>query len=430
MEDREPPFESLDPTDWEECRQLGHRMVDDMLEYLRTVRERPVWQPIPAEIAGSFHEPLPQAPSPAEEVYAEFREKVLPYPTGNIHPRFWGWVMGTGTPGAMLAEMLAAGLNLNQGGGAQAGGLVERQVIDWCKEMLGFPASRVGHPRQRRLDGEPRRDDGRAERPGGVRREERRRRPGPRAARRLRLARGPQLGAEGDGAPRARPERAQGGRRPRRRHDRPRRAPGRDRGRPRRGAPPVPRRRLRRDGRDGGARPPRRARRPLRRGGALVPRGRRVRRARGARSRAEAARARDGAGRFRRVRHAQVDVAPLRDRLRARAGPAAPPRRVRPDARVPRAFDARHRGRGHLVQRLRRRTLARLPGAEGVDGAEGARRGALRADRPAGTSSRPARSASGWTAEPDLELLAPVALNVVCFRYRGRRARREPPSTR
>ena len=40
--------------------------------------------------------------------------------------------------------MLAAGLNLNQGGGAQAGGLVERQVIDWCKEMLGFPGSASG----------------------------------------------------------------------------------------------------------------------------------------------------------------------------------------------------------------------------------------------------------------------------------------------
>ncbi|MCL4806301.1 MAG: amino acid decarboxylase [Thermoanaerobaculia bacterium] len=144
MEDRDATFESLDPEDWGELRQLGHRMVDDMLEYLRTVRERPVWRPIPAEVAGAFREPLPTEPAPAEAVYEEFREKVLPFPTGNIHPRFWGWVMGTGTPGAMLAEMLAAGLNLNQGGGAQAGGLVERQVIDWCKEMVGFPADASG----------------------------------------------------------------------------------------------------------------------------------------------------------------------------------------------------------------------------------------------------------------------------------------------
>ena len=34
--------ESLDPEDWDELRALGHRMVDDLLDYLRTVRERPV----------------------------------------------------------------------------------------------------------------------------------------------------------------------------------------------------------------------------------------------------------------------------------------------------------------------------------------------------------------------------------------------------
>jgi glutamate/tyrosine decarboxylase-like PLP-dependent enzyme len=52
--------------------------------------------------------------------------------------------MGNGTVTAMLSDMLAAGINLNQGGGAQAGSLVESQVITWCKEMLGFPASASG----------------------------------------------------------------------------------------------------------------------------------------------------------------------------------------------------------------------------------------------------------------------------------------------
>jgi glutamate/tyrosine decarboxylase-like PLP-dependent enzyme len=144
MKGREPNDETLDPADWEEYRKLGHRMVDDMMEYLRTVRDRPVWRKMPEDVAASFREPLPSSPTPAVEVYEAFREKVLPYPTGNIHPRFWGWVMGTGTPGAMLSEMLAAGMNLNQGGGAQSGALVERQVIDWCKEMLSFPSSASG----------------------------------------------------------------------------------------------------------------------------------------------------------------------------------------------------------------------------------------------------------------------------------------------
>ncbi len=134
----------LDPSDWEGVRILGRQMVDDMVEYLRTVRERPVWRPIPDEVAARFREPLPRNEAPVTEVYDAFKKNVLPYPTGNIHPRFWGWVMGNGTVTAMLSEMLAAGINLNQGGGVQAGSLVESQVISWCKEMLGFPESASG----------------------------------------------------------------------------------------------------------------------------------------------------------------------------------------------------------------------------------------------------------------------------------------------
>jgi glutamate/tyrosine decarboxylase-like PLP-dependent enzyme len=139
-----PREESLDPHNWDEVRHLGSRMIDEMIDYLRSVRERPVWRPIPDEIALRFREPLPRTPMPASEVYDEFKRNILPYPTGNIHPRFWGWVMGNGTVTAMLSEMLAAGINLNQGGGAQAGSLVESQVIAWCNEMLGFPLSASG----------------------------------------------------------------------------------------------------------------------------------------------------------------------------------------------------------------------------------------------------------------------------------------------
>ena len=123
--------ESLDPADWEGLRRLGHRMLDDMIDYLRTVRTRPVWQPIPVDIVSSFREPLPMKETDVGEVYDDFCKRILPYPTGNIHPRFWGWVMGNGTASAMLAEMLAAGMNLNQGGGAQAGG---RELVSPCSE--------------------------------------------------------------------------------------------------------------------------------------------------------------------------------------------------------------------------------------------------------------------------------------------------------
>lgn len=143
----EPRERSLDPSDergWEELRVLGHRMVDDMLEYLRTARERPVWRPVPADVRARLSGAAPREPTPAEAVYEEFKRDVLPYPTGNIHPRFWGWVIGTGTPLAMLADMLASGMNPQVAEFDDAPAVVENQVIAWLVELLGMPAETHG----------------------------------------------------------------------------------------------------------------------------------------------------------------------------------------------------------------------------------------------------------------------------------------------
>src|SRR5256714_11523723 len=143
---REPEI-SLAPADareWEELRLLGHRMVDEMLQYLRTARERPVWRPVPAEVRERLSGPAPRQSTPAALVYEEFKRDVLPYPTGNIHPRFWGWVIGTGTPLAMLADMLASGMNPQVAEFDDAPAVVENQVIDWLVELFGLPAGTNG----------------------------------------------------------------------------------------------------------------------------------------------------------------------------------------------------------------------------------------------------------------------------------------------
>ena len=37
---------TLDPADWDEFRAIAHRMVDDSLEFVRTIRDRAPWQQI------------------------------------------------------------------------------------------------------------------------------------------------------------------------------------------------------------------------------------------------------------------------------------------------------------------------------------------------------------------------------------------------
>jgi glutamate/tyrosine decarboxylase-like PLP-dependent enzyme len=135
---------SLDPTDWDLFRVTGHRMVDDMLEMQRTVRDRVPWQPVPPETKARLDEPVPFKGTALDEVYAQFTRDILPFPTGNAHPRFWGWVMGNGTPTGMLAEMLAAGMNPHLAGYDQSAAIIERKVIGWLAELMGYTASASG----------------------------------------------------------------------------------------------------------------------------------------------------------------------------------------------------------------------------------------------------------------------------------------------
>jgi glutamate/tyrosine decarboxylase-like PLP-dependent enzyme len=139
-----PLEETLDPASWEEFRTHSHRVMDEMFDWLSTLRERPAWQAMPQRVRDALAAPMPVQGIGLEASWDEFRQNVLPYPWGNVHPRFWGWVVGTGSPSGVLAELATAVLNVNAGGGHHAAPYVEQQVLDWCKEMLGYPAEASG----------------------------------------------------------------------------------------------------------------------------------------------------------------------------------------------------------------------------------------------------------------------------------------------
>jgi len=137
--------ETLDPQDWGSMRRLGHRILDDALDYLQSLPDRPVWQHAPPQVKAHFEGATPLEPQPPEEVYQEYVEYILPYQVGNSHPRFWGWVLGSGTVSGMFAELLAAATDANSGNASyHSNNYVELQVLDWCKTMLGYPATASG----------------------------------------------------------------------------------------------------------------------------------------------------------------------------------------------------------------------------------------------------------------------------------------------
>jgi glutamate/tyrosine decarboxylase-like PLP-dependent enzyme len=119
-------------------------MLDDMLDHVASIDERPVWRPVPDSVRANFRAEIPRREGALKDVHAEFLRQVLPYGSGNQHPGFMGWVQGGGTVVGMLAEMLAAGLNANLGGRDHAPVEVERQILAWVRQLFGYPPEASG----------------------------------------------------------------------------------------------------------------------------------------------------------------------------------------------------------------------------------------------------------------------------------------------
>ncbi len=132
--------QTLDPQGdaaWDEFTEEAHRILDDTLRQLRGLRSAKAWQPMP----DATRQALDEAPRPLGErslgaVYAEVASRILPYTSANRHPRAWGWVRGQGTPVAMLADMVASAANAHVGSGFSAPLHAERTVVRWLAEVL------------------------------------------------------------------------------------------------------------------------------------------------------------------------------------------------------------------------------------------------------------------------------------------------------
>ncbi len=127
----------------EELRRLGALAADAVASHRERLLERPVFGKVGAG-AALFDEPVPEEGRPFEEVLAFVREHVLPYPMGNSHPRFYGFINATADPVGSVADYLAAALNSNCWGGDHAAIHVEARVLAWIASLLGYPDSAEG----------------------------------------------------------------------------------------------------------------------------------------------------------------------------------------------------------------------------------------------------------------------------------------------
>ncbi len=129
----------------DDIRRFGHRVVGAIADHLCTLAGGPVFRPFPERLATRFLAgPAPQSSTTAADILDEFTELIAPYPFGNGHPRFFGWVNSPPTIIGIFADALAAAMNPSCAGGNHAAIYVERQVLNWFKTILGFPQESMG----------------------------------------------------------------------------------------------------------------------------------------------------------------------------------------------------------------------------------------------------------------------------------------------
>jgi len=124
---------------------VAHRAVDMVTEYLRSIRSRPVFEPMQsAQRRRLLRLELPSSGRSPDAILDFFSEEIFAHPMGNGHPRFFGWVNSPPAPLGIVAELLSAAMNPSCAGGDHAATYLERAVVRWLAEVVGFPLEPFG----------------------------------------------------------------------------------------------------------------------------------------------------------------------------------------------------------------------------------------------------------------------------------------------
>ena len=131
-----------------EFRDLGHRVVDLLAEYLDHIEEKRVFPDVePRTVNELFAGPLPQDPSSPDAVLYELETKLLPYCTNVGHPGYMGLITPSPNPVGVIADFVCSALNQNVGAYSIGPSAVamERRVVRWLSDLCGYDAQAGGN---------------------------------------------------------------------------------------------------------------------------------------------------------------------------------------------------------------------------------------------------------------------------------------------
>lgn len=121
-------------------RRAGHAVVDGVADHLAELPSGPVWQPLPDTLRKQLLDlPLPEHADTLDDLVATALRDVLPHAMGNGHPAFFGWVNPPPSSAGIVASLAAAAMNPSVVSGDHADVHLERAVVRWLAELVGFP---------------------------------------------------------------------------------------------------------------------------------------------------------------------------------------------------------------------------------------------------------------------------------------------------
>jgi aromatic-L-amino-acid decarboxylase len=131
----------------DEFRRHAHELVDWMADYFEKVGSRPV---TPAVRPGDIARQLPSSP-PAEgesfqQIFRDFQEIILPGMTHWNHPAWFAYFPANNSPPSVLAEMLTAtlGAQCMSWATSPAATELEQVTMEWLRCMMGLPGHFAG----------------------------------------------------------------------------------------------------------------------------------------------------------------------------------------------------------------------------------------------------------------------------------------------
>ncbi|RCG17529.1 aminotransferase class V-fold PLP-dependent enzyme [Streptomyces reniochalinae] len=128
-----------DPHDLEEN---GRALLARIRNHLENIRDIPVAPDIDArQLQDLIDEPLPDSPTGFDDILEDTWQRVVPYLTLWHHPSFHAYFSTSTSGPAILADALISTFNVNAHvwKSAPAAAAVERTVLCWMAQMVGYP---------------------------------------------------------------------------------------------------------------------------------------------------------------------------------------------------------------------------------------------------------------------------------------------------